>query len=1114
MLNPIYISPKDFIPAILIKKIKLEKLEKDIDIIENFINEYSNKEYEKNSDIRSFLEKLHYSDYKIFDGEKLENGKGIFDLAIAESKDDRYKVLIEVKKPTSNEMIEELDDRNDNFFKKAFYQVIYYYLSDKFNTLFDYTNSSKAKFLIITNYISWYFIRTSDIEALNKIYNFPYINNLDTTSAYNVIEKYFTDIQKKDSLLTEVDLPYTKFNLIKIFQDKNTITLKENIKIFLNMLSPEYLLETSGNIDKNKISKKFYQELFYIIGLKETKDRLLKPIDNNFSFLALIESKLNKNLSKEEKFEQSMELIIVWISRILFIQLFSSVLVKYKILNNPILSKNNNYGFCDINTLFFEILNSKKRRVNLRKELNFEKIPYINSSLFQKSDIEISTGITIDCLPNDQMVEFYKDSQLERIEKKYSINILMYLIKFLNSYDIAIDENFNDNSDNDLINASVLGMVFEKLNGYKEGSFYTPSFITEYMSNSIIERKIIEKFNNNGFIGTTIDEIGNQTNRKNLEVMKEIFNSIRICDNAVGSGHFLVSSLNSMLLYKCKLGLFEHIKYNQAVIIDDMFIVNDLEDYNKNEINSTSHKIYEELYESKKQIISNSLFGVDINPKSVYISRLRLWIELLKHTYFTDLKNLALLPNIDINIKLGNSLISNYALDFKFNETKKNKLIRLKELVMEYKKPDNLRSEIGEEIELIKFELDDNYCLSNKFEWRYEFPEVLDDNGDFIGFDIIIGNPPYVATDKIENNMKEFFRKKYVSAKGRLNLYVLFCEAGLNILNKNGLLSYIIPYTILKNSSYHNLRKHILDNYSLDEIVNFENTKIFTDAVVDSIIITIGNYQNSNDVRVIEKINSFKNNNYLMNVVSQNDFKTGGYTFDIDSNSLIKRINIESQKLGEIINFKQGIITGDNKKFVSKNKKEGVVKILNGRDFDKYSINFDNNYLDYNDSKIHRRRKVEIFETKKILLRQTASFPIATIDDEYNYYTLDTIHNGMLIDNKYSLEYITAILNSKLMRYVYEIKTNEGSKVFAQVKIKNIKELPIKNTSKNIQDRVTCIVKELMDMKKVQQNSLLLENELENIVYSIYDIKESEINMINALYDKSIEKNKQSLLQL
>jgi hypothetical protein len=152
------------------------------------------------------------------------------------------------------------------------------------------------------------------------------------------------------------------------------------------------------------------------------------------------------------------------------------------------------------------------------------------------------------------------------------------------------------------------------------------------------------------------------------------------------------------------------------------------------------------------------------------------------------------------------------------------------------------------------------------------------------------------------------------------------------------------------------------------------------------------------------------------------------------------------------MNFKQGIITGSNKNFITDLTNDLTKKVLTGSDFNKYSLKKSSQYIVYDIKKLHRPRVPEIFEVaEKLLIRQTGSFPICAIDTE-QHYTLDTIHNGKLINDNFYLKYILALLNSKLLRFLYENQINETGKVFAQVKIIYIDPLPIKSIDKEAQN--------------------------------------------------------------
>ena len=252
-----------------------------------------------------------------------------------------------------------------------------------------------------------------------------------------------------------------------------------------------------------------------------------------------------------------------------------------------------------------------------------------------------------------------------------------------------------------LINASVLGLIFEKINGYKDGSFFTPGFITEYMAKETVERTVIAKFNEaKGWKCKNLDELADKI--EDRAEANEIFNTIRICDPAVGSGHFLVSVLNRLLFIKSYLDILldkncKRIKrgdWELRLENDEISILDEDGNPFVYTTNSERQRVQETIFAEKSIIIENCLFGVDINPASVYICRLRLWIELLKNAYYTKQSGytrLETLPNIDINIKCGNSLVSKYVVcmgssvieQVKNDETKSKEF---KKLVNEYKK--------------------------------------------------------------------------------------------------------------------------------------------------------------------------------------------------------------------------------------------------------------------------------------------------------------------------------------------------------------------------------------------------------------------------------------------
>lgn len=448
--------------------------------------------------------------------------------------------------------------------------------------------------------------------------------------------------------------------------------------------------------------------------------------------------------------------------------------------------------------------------------------------------------------------------------------------------------------------------------------------------------------------------------------------------------------------------------------------------------------------DTTKEILENNIFGVDLNKESVEITKLSLWLR----TANKD-KTLATLEN---NIKCGNSLISDKSL------------------------------------------------CEKGFDWKEEFPEIFE-NG---GFDIVIGNPPYVSAENIKELEKEYYRNNYKVATGRQNLYIIFYERGIELLNKNGYLSFITPYTILKNKYYMEARKYILENSKLLKLVDFKNITVFEEAVVDSIILILKKEQSKKyDFEKIYNIKNFGNNEYSSRTFTiENVYLNPDFSLEISDNfALILKMQKNSLKLKDIIEFKQGIITGNNKKFITNKISENTKKVITGKDFNRYFLNYNGEYVIYDVDKLHRPRKKEIFEiNNKILLRQTGAFPICTIDNSH-YYTLDTVHNGKIINNNFSVFYILTLLNSKALKFYYADCINEEGKVYAQVKIIYIDELPIKKISLEEQKPFIEKADTMLELNKELQNKI---KKFKNRLSSNLDLKEFS-KKIESFYELSFK---------
>ncbi|EAL3147503.1 class I SAM-dependent DNA methyltransferase, partial [Campylobacter jejuni] len=703
---------------------------------------------------------------------------------------------------------------------------------------------------------------------------------------------------------------------LTFLKDKQKSNFKKLASIF-KTFHRDFLLSEFNPNDANSLNNAFYKELLYILGLYESKQNSKLIItkseeskEEQGTFYTAINSKL-----KEENFETILKLLILWLNRILFLKLIESNLVRFNDDKNlKFLNFKKIPDFDKLSELFFEVLAKEK---STRKKSEFAYLPYLNSSLFEKQSIE--NTLEISSLSNDLKLFYYKNTVLKDDKckaKKGQVGLLEYLFEFLDSFDFGSDDEQSEIlSQKELISSSVLGNVFEKLNGYKEGSFYTPSFITSYMCKESITKVVLDKFNAQFDLDAKdISELRRSLRKEDKKAQKELLNSIKICDPAVGSGHFLVSALNVMLSIYDELNLFDE-EFYLEVQNDEILITGRKGEFIEYKRPSTpkdkAHLIQQELFHTKKDIIENNLFGVDINPNSCEITKLRLWIELLKHSFYQSFDDenyhdLKTLPNIDINIKCGNSLVSYFETGKSLNHYPniKERINKYKRIVKDYKEGFYTdKSHINQEIKNLKISFK-NFCFADKFkkemkgfndkcekyskkygnflaindenlkffvsanltlfdfdekeatkefanlkkeydnifnlesnhpfEWRFEFPEILDDDGNFKGFDLIIGNPPYIK----ENDNKDLFTntKKLRTYQGKMDIWYHFVGRGFDILKNNGYLAFIATNNWVTNSGAKKLRNIVLEESQILSLVDFSSFMVFDSASIQTMI--------------------------------------------------------------------------------------------------------------------------------------------------------------------------------------------------------------------------------------------------------------------------------------
>lgn len=1211
-------------------------------------NDTESEEFHKNL-VSDFLKDTYYKQNHFI------NTKGRNDLVIhnGQNANSSVGVILEAKKPTNK--AEMISTKKLNV--KAFQELVLYYLRERITH-----KNLEVKQLVATNINEWFIFDATLFERLfaqNKILVKQFNDFVDGRLADTKTDFFYKQIAEPfiDGITSEIEFTY--FNLQDFQKPLRNSDKADDISLIalFKLLSPEHLLKLPFTNDSNSLDKRFYGELLHIIGLTETKEGGKKLIERNKSGErntgsiledAIIQldslDKLSRldnpnqfgSTTQERLFNVALELSITWINRILFLKLLEGQLIKYHkgdikyaFLNSEFLSE-----FDDLNSLFFQVLAKKHEERNEDVKKVFERVPYLNSSLFEPTELE-HNSIFISNLKDDKTIPIYSQTVLKDHQGKKrtgNISTLHYLFGFLEAYDFGAEGGEEIQEDNKtLINASVLGLIFEKINGYKDGSFFTPGFITMYMCRETIRKAVVQKFNETkNWNCTTIEELYDK-----IEDRKEannIINSIKICDPAVGSGHFLVSALNEMISVKNDLRILQdregkRLKEYQVEVVNDELIITDEEGelFDYNPTNKESQRIQETLFHEKQTIIENCLFGVDINPNSVKICRLRLWIELLKNAYYKNATELETLPNIDINIKCGNSLISRFAIDadlrkalekskwsidgyriavdtYRNAESKEQKremerliadiksdfrseislddpkvkklnklrgelfLLTNQQQLFEMSKKENADwnkkvQQLSEDTKKIESEIEEikaNKIFENAFEWRFEFPEVLNEDGEFVGFDVVIGNPPYIRQEEF-SELKPFLKSRFEIFHSLADLLTYFVELSHNILKDNGVFQFIISGKFTRAGYGNLMRKFLSEKTEMTHFIDFGGKAIFDEATVDAAIIGFIKKFPSNEGKLVFK-EVLKEDNVSSNFdnfikTNATQFPSTVLTGDVWSFdnpkwfSIFEKINIFGIPLSDWdININRGVLTGYNEAFIiDETKKNELIKadskssqiikpLLRGRDIQKYvaddivnwvigtfpskKIDIEEysvikNYLMLFGKTIHQtgekgsRKKTshkwfetqdniafwQDFEKPKLVWKRIGSI-LRFCYDESGAFCLDST----CIATGSKVKFLSAVLNSKICNKVLfrqSPKTGTGDLI---ISVQALNPLRIPMPSMDQENEICFLLDKIIETKKYNpsNNTSALESQIDQLVYQLYQFTEEEIQIVES----------------
>lgn len=1220
------------------------------------INEKESEENLKNI-VADFLKEIWYkSDYEI-------NTKDRKDLVIHNGKSatDAVGVILEAKKPGNKPEMISVDKPN----AKAFHELILYYLRERVDH-----NNSQIKHLIATNIWEWYIFDGVWFEKnvfrnkkLKDDYDDFKISGQDTRFFYDEIAAKFLD-----SLTDYIPCSYFSLKDYEEWITNDSPDDDNNLLDLYKVFSPEHLLTKSFVNDSNTLNREFYTELLHIIGLGETKEKSKKLIGRKAAGMredgSILENTINVlrsrnrlySIDKPEKygdteeerlFSAGLELVITWLNRILFLKLLEGQLIayhqgdkSYAFLHSKIIE-----DFDQLNELFFDVLAipEHERLKSVREK--FGILPYLNSSLFEESDLERKT-ITIAELKDRLDLSIHPSTVLrDSLGKRITghKNTLQYLFEFLDAFDFSSDSKAEIQEQNkSLISASVLGLIFEKINGYKDGSFFTPGFITMYMCRETIRRAVVQKFNDAK--GWNCEDFGQLYNK--IDDKKEansLINSLKICDPAVGSGHFLVSALNEIIAIKSELKILldrqgRTLRDYQVEVVNDELVITDDDGrfFRYHPKNEESRRVQEALFHEKQTIIENCLFGVDINSKSVMICRLRLWIELLKNAYYLIPKGdsiprdgvplgvrLETLPNLDINIKCGNSLISRFPLDADLGEAlrkskwnmdsyrlavmtyrnaeSKEQKRAMEKLITDIKsdfetevtrndkrllKLNKLKGELfslttqptlfemtkaqkaawekqvkkftGEisSLETALEEVRSNRIYENAFEWRFEFPEVLDNDGKFVGFDVVIGNPPYIEHKKLAN-LSPFLKEKFEVYYSSADISSYFFELGSNVLRERGIISYINTNKFFK-TDYGKPLRNFISKDRIYSIINFEQVPIFDEALVSSLIIVFEKSTEKANTKFCEFVKEHApGENFVFEIekrvitLDKNALTHSAWSFSNQgSNLLLEKIFSNCKKIKEIetLDIKRGVTTGFDPAFIiskekanelnklDTNNKEIIKPLLKGAQIKKYhTLNSDlyliftrrginieafpilREYLNFYFDELKPKKDIkqkgrkpgeykwfEIqdniayyknFDLEKIIWPLTADKWGFALDTEKHYLSSGGF---FLVSEKINLKYLLALVNSNLMKFIFTqigVMTAGGAYT---LKKSTIEEFPIPEILENQQYAFINLVTQILALKKSDPHAdtSALEYEIDQLVYDLYGLTEEERRIV------------------
>ncbi|OGX91412.1 type IIG restriction enzyme/methyltransferase [Hymenobacter coccineus] len=1014
----------------------------------------------------------------------------------------------------------------DGLNRKAFQELVYYYCEDQAAG-----EAAELSRLIVTTGFEWYIFDARDFLRLfvaDKAFHKLFLKFKQGALPGTKTDYFYDHVAGEHlrGLAGELRATYVDLRA-------GLPTAPGALADLWRIFGPAYLLKEfpSARPDPNTLNQEFYNELLYLMGLQEQAvggvRRIGRCPEGERQPGALLENILYQmgighglelvppaelaaygDDPARQREEVALALCLVWVNRLLFLKLLEGQLVRYHpgphAADFRFLTPARLPEYDELNKLFFGVLNRPPAQRPPDVQAAFRELPYLNSSLFQPTALEMQVlyasalndraGLrpfpqsvlkkrggprpppppptkpsgwpcptcSPSSTPSTSAPTPRPSPELPRAPPLFWRGGRPHrgLVRFHPPGPPAPPP--RRPPPRPLLSAAVLGLVFEKINGYRDGSFYTPGFVTMYMARHTLRRAVVRRFTQGPAAArfpelagcASWEELRDSFRRERRAEYAAWFDGLTVLDPAVGSGHFLVSALNELLALKADLRLLldadgRLLDYTLRVEHDELVVLDNATDAparyqvatydaatGQRTVPAQATRLQAALFHQKRALMEHALFGVDLNPNSVRICRLRLWIELLKHAYYRPdggFQALETLPNLDLNVRAGNSLVSRHALGAPLGQVFRTAGItveRYKSLVHEYfgasgqaarQQLDGalaeLKANVGRRIsqadpfvkkvrdaeaqvlllensrtDLFSKKLDDeSYALELRrrtllveqrrrelaehqqgvffqqaFEWRFEFPEVLDDDARFRGFDVVLGNPPYIRQEAFAAS-KPFFKKRFATFDSKADLYVYFVELGLDLLAPGGELSFIAPNKWLSTGYGAPLRRWLQSTHELVEFIDFGDLYVFPQTKAYPAILTVHRRAptaaSSFRAALIPQLPPPALETQVaahVRTVAQSSLADAGWTLaDDDNHALLAKLKAAGRPLGEYVskNIYRGILTGLNPAFVIKpevrarliaedaRSAEIIKPFLAGRDVKRYRQPRNESYL-------------------------------------------------------------------------------------------------------------------------------------------------------------------------